>query len=213
MDGGHAHAVSRTGPWLLHARARGMPAALVGWVALAGVVAIGHATADTGSTLVAAAHAAVPVVAGVFAALLAAGCLAGHDELEESTSRTTRSWRLRHWLALIGLAVGVPAAGWSAASAEAVREPVRLALVTVGLSGVAALGAVLLGGARAWGLVLGHVLAGAVLAPVEVAAGPGRWLLATVTWPGLPTGTPLVLAASATAAVGLLAVGARAIRP
>jgi len=212
MDGAHAQTVSPTGPWLLHARARGMPAALVGWAALAAVVAVGHGTADSDSYLVAAARAAVPVVAGVFAAVLAAGCLAGHDELEESTPRTTRSWRLLHGIALAGLAVGVPAAGWPAAT-DAVGEPVRLALVTAGLFGVAATGAVLLGAGRAWILVLAHVLAGLVLASIHAQAGPGRWLLTTVTWPGLSTGTPLVLASSATAAIGLLALTIRAVRP
>jgi len=212
MDGAHAHAVSRTGPWLLHARARGMPAALVGWAALAAVVAIGHGTQDPDSDLVAAARAAVPVVAGTFAAVLAAGCLAGHDELEETTPRARRSWRLLHALTLADLAVGLPAAGWPAAT-DAVREPARLALVAAGLFGVAATGAFLLGAARAWILVLGYVMAGLVLAPVGVQGSLIRQLLVTVTWPGLPLGATLVLAASATAALGLLTLAARTIRP
>jgi len=210
--GAPAHAAPQAGPWLLHARARGVPSALLGWAVLAAVVALGHGTEDPDSDLVAAARAAVPLVAGVVAVLLAAGCLAGHDELEETTPRARRSWRVLHWLALAGLAAGLPAAGWLAA-ADAVREPARLALVTVGLFGVAATGAVLLGAGRAWIPVLGHVLAGMVLAPVEVAAGPGRWLLATVTWPHLPTGTAQVLAAVATALIGLLALAVATTRP
>jgi hypothetical protein len=79
------------------------------------VVAIGHGTADTPSDPVAAARAAVPVMAGTFAAVLAAGCLAGHDELEETAPRAGPRWRLLHALALAGLAVGLPAAGWLAA--------------------------------------------------------------------------------------------------
>jgi hypothetical protein len=198
------HTAQRLRPWLLHARARGLPAALLGWSALAAVVAVLHLTPEP-------VRAALAVVAAAFAAVLAAGCLAGHDELEESTPRTGRRWRLLHGLALGALAVALPALGWLVA-ADAVQRPARLALLTVGLYGVALAGTVLLGAARAWTFVVGHLVAGLVLAPTQAQAAPARWLLTAVTWPTLPLGTPVVLAAGATAAVGLLALTTRRVR-
>jgi hypothetical protein len=195
------HAASRLRPWLLHARARGLPSALLGWSVLAAVVAVLDLTP-------AAARAALLVVAAALAAVLAAGCLAGHDELEDTTPRIGRRWRLLHGLALAVLAVALPALGWLVA-ADAVQRPARLALLTVGLYGVAVAGAVLLGAARAWAVVMGHLVAGVVLAPTEVQAAPARWLLAAVTWPTLPLGTPVVLAVGATASIGLLALAVR----
>jgi hypothetical protein len=198
-------------PWLLHARARGLPAALLGWAALAAVVAITHARQDADAPFLASARAALPVMAGAFAAVLAAGCLAGHDELEDASPRAGRGWRLLHWLALGVLSLALPAVGWLAV-ADAVQASARLALMTVGLYGLAVAGTVLFGAARAWAVVLGHLLTGLVLAPVDIPTGPGRWLLTSVTWPTLPTGTPAVLAVSATAVVGLLALAARPVR-
>ncbi len=201
MTAAGVHAASRLRPWLLHARARGLPSALLGWSVLAAVVAVLDLTPE-------AARAALLVVAAALAAVLAAGCLTGHDELEEAAPRTGRRWRLLHGLALGALAVALPALGWLVA-AGAVQRPARLALLTVGLYGVALAGAVLLGAARAWAVVAGHLVAGLVLAPTEVHTAPARWLLTAVTWPTLPLGPPAVLSVVATASIGLLALSTR----
>ncbi|MFE2757361.1 hypothetical protein ACFXGA_35725 [Actinosynnema sp. NPDC059335] len=160
--------------FVLYARARQLPAAVVAVVVAVGV--LGYLAWPGGSPQLGAFGAAVGV------AVVATG-LGGHDLALERTAAFGWPPRRAGHLVVGGAVVVVPlvAVGWVA---EPIAAEAFLVRDVVGLGGLAALGAVVFGARAAWALPVGW--AGVTLV---VPAADEHWLSRLATWPVQPEGT------------------------
>lgn len=182
--------------WLaLYARSRRVASST--GVALASVAALGGlaAAADPGITRVMLALFAVTVVVSV-----AATSLAGPDPSLERTAAL--DWRVRRTVHVV--AVGAVATGAVAVLGVAADVPSDVVVRNaVGLTGLAALGVVVLGGGLAWCVPMTWTVAG--VTAILAARTPPAPLL---TWLVQPGGTDAAtVAACVLGAAGLVAYG------
>lgn len=191
---------------MLHARARGVPVALAGTVAVALLVLVlddwllAHAGLGRPPALTVAALAAL-----LAAVLPGAGLGGADDALERSTPLPWPRWRTGHLLVVLAVA----AAAFAVAGTSAVLDGPGLVLRdTAGLLGLTALSAAVLGARLAWAPVTTYVMV-TFLAGLE--AGEERVVWAWVFEP--VDSRPAAITAVVLAAVGCLAYGLRGARP
>jgi len=131
--------------------------------------------------------------------------LAGSDpELEHTTTRATATGRTAYLTAATAVAVLLVAA----ATAGPLDGPERLMLVRnlIGLTGLAAVGAAVIGARRAWTVAATWALGALTVGPRLTAPA------SLLTWPVQPASWQSVLTAAATALLGAALLGFRGAR-
>lgn len=180
---------------MLYVRSRGAPLAVV---LLVGVSALGGLAAhylESVSTLGAAAQVPVMVGAAAAAVIVLGSTLSSQaGEIEAATPRAWPRWRAGHALGAVVVVVTILAPALPVADFGAGA----LLRNAVGLWGLALVAAAVLGGALAWTLPLGYVLA--VYLGAGLATGHGQQVWAFVMAPAKESAALLT-------ALTLLAIG------
>lgn len=192
----------------LHARARGVPAALAGTVAVAVlVVVLGDWLREHGGFADRTPAVTVASLAALLAAVLPGAGLAGaDDELERSTPLPWPWWRTGHLLAVAAATAAAFAA--AGAASGALDGPGVLLRDVAGLLGLTALSAVVVGARAAWAPVTAYVLVTFLLG---LGGGPG---VVVWGWAFEPAGSrPAAITAAALAATGGVLYALRGARP
>jgi hypothetical protein len=192
----------------LYARARGVPAALLGTAVLAVLVVAADTWLSRHADLIRPAEITTIVLTALIAAILVAGTLTGADDaLEDTTPLSWAWWRAGQLVLVLGAAAVL--LGLAGREAAVLGGPGAVVRDAVGYAGIAALGTALCGATAGWAAPLAYMLVTYATAP-ERADGVAARIWAFHLQPG-PDAVARATAAALLVA-GLLAYSVRGAR-